>query len=370
LTVLTSAQVQKIAAGAGFTGNNLNIAVAIAQAESGFRADATNTNKDGSIDRGLWQINSVHTEYIPTLLLADTAYNASAAWTISRNGTNWTPWSTYTSGAYKKFLAAGVPTAATVKAGSRNSFPKGQCTWWADDRYHTLTGYYVPWSGNANQWLAGAKQYGWNTSGTPPKNIASIMILQAGIQLADATYGHVGVVEKVNADGTIYTSDQNWGSTTAARASTSYVTFHTGAGVSFAWANDNASGTNSTTQIGGILGTVLSPAVVANYDGILDQVHATLTSNDGFYGMALALDQAEQLPGWINLANGPFDIPGVIRSVGATVLDNATPVGIRSALIVLGMFILFMLVTKIVLDVGENGINIVGKVLPLAAAGA
>lgn len=76
------------------------IAAAIAMAESGGVVNATNHDSNGTTDRGLWQINSVHgaqSTYDPTA-------NARAAVSISSNGTNWKPWATYNSGAYRKFL--------------------------------------------------------------------------------------------------------------------------------------------------------------------------------------------------------------------------------------------------------------------------
>jgi hypothetical protein len=80
-----------------------NLAAAIAMAESHGEEGATHTNSDGSTDRGLWQINSVHKQYDPAKLLqAD--YNADAAFEVSNGGTNWAPWTTYKSGAYRQYL--------------------------------------------------------------------------------------------------------------------------------------------------------------------------------------------------------------------------------------------------------------------------
>lgn len=45
---------------AGFFGDELYTAVAVAFAESGGRLDAVNRNSDKSVDRGIWQINSIH----------------------------------------------------------------------------------------------------------------------------------------------------------------------------------------------------------------------------------------------------------------------------------------------------------------------
>ncbi len=73
-----------------------DVAAATALAESGGRSDASNGNGNGSIDRGLWQINSVH----GAQSTFDPMANARAAIAISNNGTNWRPWCTaYTDGA-------------------------------------------------------------------------------------------------------------------------------------------------------------------------------------------------------------------------------------------------------------------------------
>ncbi len=101
--ILTPAQIGVYASRAGFAGKNLVIAIAIALAESGGDPNAINTaNSDGSIDRGLWQINSVHTQFQQSKLF-DPAYNAFVAFQIS-GGSNWFPWATYTNGRYQKFL--------------------------------------------------------------------------------------------------------------------------------------------------------------------------------------------------------------------------------------------------------------------------
>jgi Lysozyme like domain len=76
------------------------MAAAIAMAESGGNASATDNDPNGTVDRGLWQINSVN----GALSTYDTNQNARAAIQLSDNGTNWNAWTTYTSGAYRKFL--------------------------------------------------------------------------------------------------------------------------------------------------------------------------------------------------------------------------------------------------------------------------
>ncbi|MBO0793193.1 MAG: CHAP domain-containing protein, partial [Ktedonobacteraceae bacterium] len=122
------------------------------------------------------------------------------------------------------------PPQGYVPPGSdvMNRFTYGQCTYWADERYFQLTGVRVPWMGNAYQWAAGASQYGWTVSSTP--KVPSIIVLQPGTQYASAAYGHVAVVERINSDGSVYTSNWNWG---GGYAQTTYVTFKPGPGVSF-----------------------------------------------------------------------------------------------------------------------------------------
>jgi lysozyme-like protein len=72
------------------------MAAEIAMAESGGSQYATLTDGNGTVDRGYWQINSSHGS-----LSTYGAYgNARAAVLISRDGTDWTPWTTYNTGAY------------------------------------------------------------------------------------------------------------------------------------------------------------------------------------------------------------------------------------------------------------------------------
>ncbi len=96
--VLTPTQIKQYAQAAGFTGQNLTLAVAIALAESGGNTSATDYDSNGSVDRGLWQINSVHTQFAASQLFQP-LYNAKAAYQIS-GGSNFNPWVTFTTGAY------------------------------------------------------------------------------------------------------------------------------------------------------------------------------------------------------------------------------------------------------------------------------
>src|SRR5947209_3734980 len=99
MTTYTYAQLEGIWIQNGGNKAVAPLAAAIAMAESSGVSSASNTNSNGSIDRGLWQINSVH----GAQSTFDVNGNAKAAIAISSNGTNWTPWVTFNTGAYKKF---------------------------------------------------------------------------------------------------------------------------------------------------------------------------------------------------------------------------------------------------------------------------
>lgn len=62
-TLNKAAQAARWAAAAGFAGNDIRTAVALAYAESNFSTLVTHRNADGSTDYGEWQINSVHKQF-------------------------------------------------------------------------------------------------------------------------------------------------------------------------------------------------------------------------------------------------------------------------------------------------------------------
>ncbi|MBV9708763.1 MAG: CHAP domain-containing protein [Chloroflexi bacterium] len=102
---------------------------------------------------------------------------------------------------------AGIPIGPDSPGSTLSRFFYGQCTYWANYRYHQLTGHWVAWLGNADEWVYGAQSYGWTVS-TSPK-AGSIIVLMPGVQGA-GPYGHVAIVESVNANGSVTTSNFNW----------------------------------------------------------------------------------------------------------------------------------------------------------------
>ena len=125
----------------------------------------------------------------------------------------------------------GVGVITQPGAGGLNRFAFGQCTYWANMRYHALTGYWVPWLGNAYQWAYGASSSGWIVSSKP--RVPSIIVLQPGVQGAGG-FGHVAIVERINSDGSVYASTYNWYAN-GGWDILSYWTFYPGSGVSFVW---------------------------------------------------------------------------------------------------------------------------------------
>ncbi len=102
--ILSPADIAKLAYSAGFRGDALNIAVAIALAESGGNTAAYNPElaagtATGSGSRGLWQIyGTAHPEYNNDSAF-DPRVNAQAAYKVFREaGNRFTPWSTYNQG--------------------------------------------------------------------------------------------------------------------------------------------------------------------------------------------------------------------------------------------------------------------------------
>ena len=119
---LSAAQVAAYGYQAGFRGGNLVDAVAVADAEAaGFYVGATNVNTLTSVDRGLWQINSVHSEYNAQQLLSDASYNATAAYNIFTVASGWTPWSAFNNDSFASYLQ----TARTAVQGIDSTVVRG-----------------------------------------------------------------------------------------------------------------------------------------------------------------------------------------------------------------------------------------------------
>ncbi len=104
---------------------------------------------------------------------------------------------TYTGGGVSVRSNMYVPTA------SSNRYAYGYCTWYAFNRRVQLGLPVASGWGNANTWDYYASLSGYRVDSIP--SVGAIFQTKSGY------YGHVGIVERVNPDGTIYVSEMNYG---------------------------------------------------------------------------------------------------------------------------------------------------------------
>lgn len=101
MAALSPIEIGKLASQAGLPLSAVPVAVAVALAESG-----GNPNSDNGLAAGLWQINyKAHPQY-SAASLKDPVTNARAMASISKNGTDWSAWSTHPSSAGRGLASA------------------------------------------------------------------------------------------------------------------------------------------------------------------------------------------------------------------------------------------------------------------------
>ena len=84
----------------------------------------------------------------------------------------------------------------------------GQCTYYMYNRFAQLgSPIRTTGLGNAAEWPVNAAAAGYGVSSTPRAGTA--IVFQRGVGGADPVYGHVGFVERVNADGSLFISEMN-----------------------------------------------------------------------------------------------------------------------------------------------------------------
>lgn len=124
--ILSPATIARYAYAAGFRGQALTIAIAIALAESSgdrfARGDTSLANSTWGSSIGLWQVRSLKAEYgsggvRDAFRLTDPAFNAKSAFSISGGGTNFNPWTQFKNGTYQRFMGQAQAAAAQVAGG-------------------------------------------------------------------------------------------------------------------------------------------------------------------------------------------------------------------------------------------------------------
>jgi len=89
-------------------GADCRLALAIQRAENpAGKCEIYHYNQDGSLDWGYFQINTVHLKRAGVNLrdLLDCKANIDFAYQLYRESGGFTPWSTYNSGAYRRYLS-------------------------------------------------------------------------------------------------------------------------------------------------------------------------------------------------------------------------------------------------------------------------
>lgn len=107
---MTMDQIAQLASSVGFSGQDLVIAVAITQPESGGCPSIVQQGEPwADTGWGLWQITPGDSS------LLDPQANATAAYAKYRAAGGFTPWTTYTDGAYRTYMGAAAQAVASLK---------------------------------------------------------------------------------------------------------------------------------------------------------------------------------------------------------------------------------------------------------------
>ncbi|MBT1181583.1 CHAP domain-containing protein [Bifidobacterium sp. CP2] len=168
-------------------------------AESSTAADTTTDRTATSVDdsrtqqttnNGSWTLGADSTELDSKLMSRSLANNENVAKLMDQDA---------------DLLPAGFdPNHATGDVGLAYEF--SQCTWWAYTRRQQLGLPVGSHFGNGAQWAASAKALGYWVDNTP-RHVGDIMVFRTGQEGASAVYGHVAIVESINPDGSVTTSE-------------------------------------------------------------------------------------------------------------------------------------------------------------------
>ena len=366
--ILTAASAQGIAYVQGFRVPGLHIIVAIAQAESSLNTLATNTTGNSAgTDRGILQINSVYHSEVTDACAFEPNCAFSAGYKISKQGTDFTPWSTYTSGAYKKYMPDLSTTVKPWYTFPRidnlggvepfGGFPKPDSNIQIPANYPVtalLPGTVTALDGGEVAWGAVVTI----KLDTPLNSLATHT---AYLHLARSTVSvgqHVNVNDLIGYNG--YGAAA--GSQKVPLGFALYNGDHYGQGAAWSLMTTanlqgplspvsllDSAATNGPPSIPVTSPTQAGPVdpTSATFTNLSASVHDTLNTIPGFYGICVALDEAEQFPGIVNVATSNLDIPGIVRSILLTAMDNMLPLVVRAGIAFLGLFMLIALVGNI-----------------------
>lgn len=258
MTTLSAAQIAADLSAQGAPSGSLSTMTAIALAESGGNTQATHTNTDGSIDRGLFQINNRWHPDVTDACAFDPVCATQAALKISNGGTSFGAWSTYTSGAYLHHM----PSATDLTGSFQNyaGYAFGQCTYFVAKSLSWVPGGWIKGNwGNAKDWAQNAQAQGYTVSSTP---VAGAIAVWDGSANASSD-GHVAIVQSV-ANGIPTVQEMNVN-------------------------GNNVVDTRTIADTRGIVGYILPPA------GAQTQAQLTAAQSGGSGGVASAISDATGL---------------------------------------------------------------------------
>lgn len=404
---------------AGFKGSSLQTIVAIAQAESGLNTTALNaSNADGSHDRGILQINNRAHPNVGDACAFDPTCAFQAGYQISSQGTNFNPWVTYTSGAYKKYMGT-TPVISDNPGGAKPwyEYPIGLTFGMSDGSIGFEHGadFEVPLDTPITALLPGTvtdisapawgRQITWKLdvpyNGVPYMYNIHLDAVNPAIQVGT----HLNAGDLIGWSGGANSAAQvgNHSNPTGQHyfdSPTMSSGPHTEVGFSFGPQYGSGTGFASSpvpalnpvpfldavrsgqipepqgigTVTGGItFGGMAQPQVMNSVfttapialtsvnDAFLqtgENVHETLAHAPGFYGVCAALDEAEQYPGIYNAFSGDTNPlnwgSDAVMSIMGTIGGNATAFFIRSMLVMLGFFLLAGLIWNAMEPVREQ----------------
>lgn len=412
---LTIPQAIAYAKEAGFQGKPLAIIVAIAQAESGLYTHAVNAGDPYTGSFGVLQLNGSHFgdkfgpngEYTMSQAAAfDPELSFLFGWELSNYGQDFSPWSTFTNGAYLQYLSG---TQDAIKTGGGSgpqdvTFPPYTGTPWYNFNVYSDYGYqgstyrntdvgtpvdtpltaplagtitdlgYFDWGGQITvkvdqpSLINGHKDYflihldainpnlqvgqhieqgtflGYSGGQLSNAGLASLPAgLSHHVTLPSHSTGpHLDIGVTDSGTGSMDV-DQSASDALVALAQTGAIPFSTEiSGSSLVTLDTSGSG---QAQNGGKQFT--------------QKIHQTLVQHPGFYGIAAAIDQAENFPGFVNdmpvidsLSLNDFtklaEVPGgFLQSIADTIVGNSIPVAVRGILITVGLFLVLALVYQL-----------------------
>ncbi|MBT1170880.1 CHAP domain-containing protein [Bifidobacterium sp. SO4] len=156
------------------------------------RTELNSSVTEQSTNEGGWSLSNSESSLNTTLMNRNTANNPVVSVLMDEDSAA---------------LPAGFDPNHSVGT-SGNNYPWGQCTWYAYNRRAELG---LPSSGNfgnGGAWADSARALGYWVDNTP-RHVGDAVIFTQGQANADPVYGHVAVLEKINADGSIEISESN-----------------------------------------------------------------------------------------------------------------------------------------------------------------